>query len=70
MSFIGRGENWYTGGDEAIGNQDQLFMEIDYPNGRPEALPTRVNPYSNKAIATGLTLPAGTHRLRLLLPGP
>jgi spore coat protein H len=68
VSFIGRGENWYTGGDEAIGNQDRLFMEIDYPNGRAEALPTRVNPYSNKATATGLTLPAGTHRLRLLLP--
>ncbi len=61
-------ENWYTGGLDAIGQQDLLKIYIAEPDAGWTELPTRVNPYSNKAESRMDPLIPGTYRLRLLLP--
>lgn len=63
-------ENWYTGGLEPIGQQDQLAIHISDNGMDWEPLPTRVNTYSNRAEAGIDLLPAGSYRLRLLIPQP
>jgi spore coat protein H len=62
----GRG-NWWTEGEEPIGQQAQLVMEVSGPNGWTETLPTRINPIANKAVAE-LELGPGNYQLRLQLP--
>lgn len=66
LSWLGRG-NWWTEGDEPIGQQTELVMEVSGPNGQTEALPTRINPISNKAVAE-LELGPGSYQFRLQLP--
>lgn len=56
-------ENWWFE-DLPISNQDELRMVVE-----DQALPTRINPYANKAVAT-VDLPAGEHRVRLRLGHP
>ncbi len=67
IAQFGRGENWYTGGDLPIGQQDQLQVHIDAGIGQWMVLPTRINPYSNRADSNQLTFEPGTYRMRLLL---
>ncbi len=64
----GRG-NWWTEGDEPIGEQDRLVIEMERVDGSFELLDTRVNPHANKAV-TRLELGPGNHRFRLVLPDP
>ncbi len=66
VAQFGRGENWYTGGAQAIGQQDQLKMQIDTGGGQWKTLETRINPYSNRADSQDLVLEPGTYRVRLL----
>ncbi|TVS14140.1 MAG: hypothetical protein EA419_00185, partial [Wenzhouxiangella sp.] len=67
-SFWGRG-NWWTRGDEAVGEQRRLVMMFGRDGDTPQPLlPTRVNPISNKATAQ-LELTPGSHLIQLrLLP--
>ncbi len=59
-------ENWWTGGDEAIGEQDALQMRIVQGEGPHDHPDTRVNPYSNKASAS-LEVDQGSLQLQLVL---
>ncbi|TVQ28128.1 MAG: hypothetical protein EA370_16985, partial [Wenzhouxiangella sp.] len=63
-------ENWYTGGLDAIGEQDLLSIYITGNDLDWDQLPTHVNPYSNKASSKISGLASGDYRLRLLLPNP
>ncbi len=65
LPYTGR-ENWWTGGDEAIGEQDGLQMRIVHDDDDHDHLDTRVNPYSNKASAT-LEIDQGSTQLQLVL---
>ena len=56
-------ENWWFE-DLPISNQNELQMVVE-----DQPLPTRVNPYANKAVVT-VDLPAGEHRVRLRLGHP
>jgi spore coat protein H len=59
--------NWWTEGDEPVGRQSELAIRVEHPDGLSNLLATRVNPYSNKAVAT-LTLEPGSYRFWLQLP--
>ena len=59
-------ENWWTGGDEAIGEQDALQMRLVQGEGPHDHPETRVNPYSNKASAS-LQIVQGSIQLQLVL---
>jgi spore coat protein H len=66
LPYLGRA-NWWTGGEEAIGEQDELVMTFSVSGEESEILSTRVNPYSNKATAT-LELTEGAYSIWLVLP--
>lgn len=65
-SFWGRG-NWWTRGEEAVGEQRRLVMRFGRDGDALETLlPTQVNPISNKATAQ-LELAPGRHVIQLVL---
>ena len=68
VANFGRPGNWYTGGDVPIGRQDELMLHIRSADGSATTVNTRVNPYSNKAVADLSGLAPGRHELELRLP--
>jgi spore coat protein H len=65
LPYTGR-DNWWTGGDEAIGQQNAMLMRIVQGDGPHDHLDTRVNAYSNKATAT-VEVDQGSMQLQLVL---
>ena len=65
LAYLGR-ENWWSGGDEPVGEQDALRMRIVLGDDTHDSLETRVNPYSNKATAT-LEVDQGSLQLQLVV---
>lgn len=66
-TFWGRG-NWWTLGDEAIGDQRRLILMFGSTSESLEPQETRVNPIANKATAI-VELEPGSHVIQLrLLP--
>ena len=61
----GRG-NWYTGGNVAIGRQDELRLVVITPWGDIIEPPVRINPNSNKAV-TEIELEPGQYAFSLIL---
>ncbi len=65
--FWGRG-NWWTFGDEAIGDQPELQLMFGMEGGALQTIETtRINPIANMASAP-IELTPGRHTLRLVLP--